>query len=213
MKKKVLIIGLDGCRADAYQKAKTPNLDALANNGAYSWNAQTELHTISGPAWTSLLTGVHDDKHNVFDNDFKPRNFIYKTIFALIKETNPQIRCVGHSHWKPIITEIFEKKILDHSSSGSDRKMAYRIAQDIKKDEEWLICVVSDHGGDGTSHGMPTTGCLTIIFIVSGAMVVQKGEIPGIEDEAPSIVDMVPTIAKFFGLPPKSEWDGIARGL
>lgn len=265
MKKKVLIIGLDGCRADAFQKATTPNLDQLAKNGVYSWNAQTELHTISGPAWTSLLTGVHDDKHKVFDNDFKPRNLAYKTLFSLVKEKYPQIRCVGHSHWKPIITEIFEKKILNHSSSGSDRKMAYRIAQDIKKDkgdlyfvqldeidgaghqytyhvdspnyikkieeidqyvgemiaavktrpidEDWLISVVSDHGGEGKSHGAPTSGCLTIIFIISGNPVPTKGEIPGVEEKAPSIVDVVPTIAKFLEFTPKPEWDGIIRGL
>jgi predicted AlkP superfamily pyrophosphatase or phosphodiesterase len=265
MNKKVLILGLDGLRADCKIAAKTPNLDALAANGAYSWHAQTEIHTISGPAWTALLTGVHTEKHNVYDNNFKPRDMHYETLFKYLKRLNPKLRAVGNSHWKPILTEIFEKGVLNEKFSGSDKRVAYRTAQDIKKDrgdlyfvqfdeidgaghsfeygthspkylakieeidgfigeilaavrnrpadEDWLICAVSDHGGEGKSHGMCTMGALTIIFIVSGNGVLQKGEISGTEDNAPMIVDIVPTIAYFLGVDPQATWDGQIRGF
>ena len=34
--KKVLIIGIDGVRSDAFIQAQTPNIDALIENGIYS---------------------------------------------------------------------------------------------------------------------------------------------------------------------------------
>jgi predicted AlkP superfamily pyrophosphatase or phosphodiesterase len=267
MKKKVLIIGIDGLRPDAMLVAKTPNLDKLAANGTFCWKASTEIQTVSGPAWSALLTGVHSDKHMVVSNDFSPRDKKYESIFQTIKKFNSDYRTVGHSNWKPIITEIFEKGSLDIKSSGSDKKMAFRISKDIEKDkgdiyfiqldevdgaghshtyspdslnylkviektdeyvgsmlqsiekrpndEEWLILTVSDHGGSGKSHGIPNMDCLTIVFIVSGSMVQEKGEIifDEEEDEPPFIVDMVPTIAKFLNIPLKPEWDGIPRGI
>ena len=34
--RKVLMIGIDGCRPDALNLANTPNIDSLIDNGAYS---------------------------------------------------------------------------------------------------------------------------------------------------------------------------------
>ena len=40
VKPHVLVIGIDGLRPDAMQKAKTPNIDALIQNGAVSFQCQ-----------------------------------------------------------------------------------------------------------------------------------------------------------------------------
>ncbi|HIE84911.1 MAG TPA: hypothetical protein EYQ00_14205, partial [Dehalococcoidia bacterium] len=53
--KKVLIIGIDGCRADALELAQTPNIDGLIANGIYSPNALNEDITISGPGWSARV--------------------------------------------------------------------------------------------------------------------------------------------------------------
>src|SRR5580765_8521405 len=74
--KKVLYIGLDGTRFDAIEKADTPNLDALMKDGIYSdtclilGDRYQKNDTISGPGWSSILTGVWADKHGVHDNSF-----------------------------------------------------------------------------------------------------------------------------------------------
>src|SRR5436190_5093014 len=71
--KKVLFIGLDGTRFDAIEKAKTPNLHALMNEGIYSDTClilddrYQKSDTVSGPGWSSILTGVWADKHGVHD--------------------------------------------------------------------------------------------------------------------------------------------------
>lgn len=263
MKKKVLIIGLDGCRPDALLAGNTPNLKRLADEGIFSWNAQSEIRTISGPAWTSLLTGVHSEKHRVYDNNFKFRNKSYKTIYSILKEMDPNLRVVAHSHWKPIITKIFEKGLLKSKSSGKDLKMTQNLIKDINSNigdlyfiqfddidaaghkygysvkskkyvecieerdkmvgeimiavndhcnnEDWLVCVVSDHGGSGHGHGKPILDDLTIIFIIWGKSIKNRGEILTNDDERVEIVDIVPSIAKFLGIQPQSDWDGKNR--
>ena len=65
--KKVLILGIDGLRPDALIAANTPNVDRLLENGCFSAEAQTGQYTVSGPGWSSLLTGVWWSKHGVTD--------------------------------------------------------------------------------------------------------------------------------------------------
>src|SRR5688572_21109732 len=45
--KKLLIIGIDGCRGDALMGANTPNVHALLPNSVYSLDALTEAPTWS----------------------------------------------------------------------------------------------------------------------------------------------------------------------
>ncbi|MHC4743051.1 MAG: hypothetical protein ACYS8Z_14135, partial [Planctomycetota bacterium] len=64
--KHALIIGIDGCRPDALIAADTPNLDSLMAGGSWTMDAfsggilgtSTQQATSSGPAWSSILTGV-----------------------------------------------------------------------------------------------------------------------------------------------------------
>ncbi|MFQ6047327.1 MAG: alkaline phosphatase family protein, partial [Gemmatimonadales bacterium] len=66
--KKVLLIGLDGVRVDILAQAATPNIDALIANGTFSEWARTGTPTVSGPGWSSMLTGVWPEKHGVHSN-------------------------------------------------------------------------------------------------------------------------------------------------
>src|SRR3989338_11062228 len=87
---KVLLIGVDGLRPDALLQAATPNIDSLIAEGAYSVEARTGLHTLSGPGWSNILTGVWENKHGVKDNLFKEANYAqYPTIFTRIENFKP----------------------------------------------------------------------------------------------------------------------------
>ena len=54
--KKLLIIGIDGCRGDALMGANTPNVHALLPNSVYSLDALTEAPTWSGNGWSTMLS-------------------------------------------------------------------------------------------------------------------------------------------------------------
>jgi Concanavalin A-like lectin/glucanases superfamily/Type I phosphodiesterase / nucleotide pyrophosphatase len=107
--KRVLVIGIDGARVDSLLASNTPNLDTLAANGAASFAAQCSLGqpTVSGPGWSSLLTGVWANKHSVSNNSFTTPNYAnYPHVFARIRQAQPLAYLASIVHWSPINTEI-----------------------------------------------------------------------------------------------------------
>ena len=56
--RKVLVIGIDGCRSDALQQANTPHLDSLIATGLFTYDAWHCGITVSGPSWSTIMTGT-----------------------------------------------------------------------------------------------------------------------------------------------------------
>jgi predicted AlkP superfamily pyrophosphatase or phosphodiesterase len=111
--KKVLFIGIDGCRFDALQAANAPNLDRLMAEGCYDADCQilgdryAGNDTVSGPGWSSILTGVWADKHGVDNNDFKVKHYDqYPHFFARLKEVRPSAYTASVVSWIPIQQHI-----------------------------------------------------------------------------------------------------------
>ena len=101
--KKVLVIGIDGCMPSALVVAQTPNLDALMANGTYSLDARNERTTMSGPSWSSILTGAWEEKHMVADNSFSGARYdLYPHFFKRVKDKYPDSRLVSICEWGPI---------------------------------------------------------------------------------------------------------------
>ena len=104
---KVLLIGIDGVRPDVLRQVPTPHLDALIREGAFSERAQTGLPTISGPGWTSMLTGVWKEKHGIVSNDFPfPENGLhrYPDFLTRIERLRPDLRTFAVADWPPLVT-------------------------------------------------------------------------------------------------------------
>jgi predicted AlkP superfamily pyrophosphatase or phosphodiesterase len=111
--RRVLLVGIDGCRFDAVRAAATPHLDRLVAAGAVHDRCQIlgdryrENDTISGPGWSSILTGVWADKHGVLDNEFaSPRYERFPHFFRRLKEAQPQACTISLADWKPIAEQI-----------------------------------------------------------------------------------------------------------
>ncbi|MFN5946230.1 MAG: alkaline phosphatase family protein [Phycisphaerae bacterium] len=107
MERKVLIIGIDGVRPDALIAANTPAIDSLIAHGAASYTVQAEDISLSGPCWSTILTGVHRNKHLVNSNSFMPADFnAYPHFFARVRENCPDLRKATIVHWAPINQKI-----------------------------------------------------------------------------------------------------------
>lgn len=111
--RRVLLIGIDGCRFDALQAADAPNLKSLMADGCYDADTQIlgvryqKNDTISGPGWSSILTSVWADKHGVHDNSFKGKNYTaFPHVFARLKEARPDARTISITTWLPIQLHI-----------------------------------------------------------------------------------------------------------
>ncbi len=99
-RKKVLLIGIDGIRVDMLAQADTPNLDALVDAGAFSANARTRPITVSGPGWSSMLTGVWMEKHRVESNDFTGNNYAqYPDFLTRVEQVRPELNTYAVIHW------------------------------------------------------------------------------------------------------------------
>jgi predicted AlkP superfamily pyrophosphatase or phosphodiesterase len=151
---RVLIIGIDGCRPDALRKAHTPNLDGLLRQGAFSYQAQTGDRTISGPGWSSLLTGVWRSKHGVRDNDFEGADFrAYPHLFRRLKQQRPRAFTASVVHWAPLNTAILADADLA-ITVPEDRLVAAKAEQVLRdRDPDALFVHFDEVDGAGHRHG------------------------------------------------------------
>jgi len=102
---KVLVIGVDGVRVDVLNEVATPNLDALAAGGTFTARTRTTTPSVSGPAWSSMLTGVWPEKHGVTNNDFDRRSYdAYPDFLTLIEQVRPELSTFAVVDWAPLGT-------------------------------------------------------------------------------------------------------------
>lgn len=89
--RKLCVIAIDGLRSDALEQASAPNLHALIAQGSYSSYAQCEDLTFSGPNWSSILHGVHRDKHGIDNNGYTGGNLgAWPDFLTYLEQHRPQ---------------------------------------------------------------------------------------------------------------------------
>ncbi len=149
--KRVLLVGIDGCRPDALMAADTPVLDRLMANGAASLVAQTCAETSSGPSWSSLLTASWPDKHGVLDNDFAgARLDRHPPVFERAKSVRAELATASLVHWAPIHEHLAEGSDLS-LSLDSDAAVAQRAVELLSDGDPDLLFLHFDEV-DGAGH-------------------------------------------------------------
>ena len=148
--KKILLIGIDGCRSDALILANTPNIDQLVNNGVFIPNASCSIknqRTRSGPGWSTMLTGVWYDKHGVASNSFKGSNIEkYPSFNVLIKRKNKNFKMASFVMWRTI-----EKHIIKGTGeyykffSKYNDELAIDVSKYITQSNDDVIFIDFDH--------------------------------------------------------------------
>ncbi|QDT04067.1 Type I phosphodiesterase / nucleotide pyrophosphatase [Rubripirellula lacrimiformis] len=166
---RVLVIGIDGTRADALLAAETPNLDSLIAGGRLWRNTQilgdrpTENDTSSGPGWTSFLTGVWADKHGINDNSFEGKNVEeYPHFFARVRQQFPHARIGSFVDWQPIDEHLVrdaDVRVCEESHGVdqyriSDKKLADAASQFLATGQPHVAMVYFGAADEaGHSHG------------------------------------------------------------
>ena len=158
--RKVLIIGIDGLRSDAFRKADTPHLNGLKKSGALAERAVTDVRARSGPGWTSILTGVWSWKHGARDNAFQGyRPDLHPTFLDRIAMARPGAVVGAVVNWKPIGSNLFGR----HGfwvAPGDDKAVAEEASRLIGQGTPDVLFVHFDgvdHAGHtyGFSPNMP----------------------------------------------------------
>lgn len=162
--KKVLFIGIDGLRGDCVPLADAPNLQQLAREGAYSWNAQCEALTFSGPNWSTIASGIHFDKHQTLDNDYKNSGISkWPDFMSRAKGAKSDLICARLVTWDAI--EKFQPTDADFhayydTKSGADAACTTSATQlltgqskDLAKDLDVLFYYLGDVDHVGHAKG------------------------------------------------------------
>jgi len=104
--RKAVFIIADGIPADLIEKLPTPNLHAIARQGALlkahvggERGGYSQTPTISAVGYNSLLTSTWVNKHNVWGNDIKAPNYNYWTLFRILKSQRPAATTAVYSTW------------------------------------------------------------------------------------------------------------------
>lgn len=130
--KKAVFIIIDGVSKDVIEKVPTPNLQAIAKEGALISAFQggergqyNQTPTISAPGYNNVLTGVWFNKHNVPDNAIKAPNYHYPTIFRFFEDQYPEKQTAVFSSWQDNRTKLIGEGLagtgaikLDYSFDG-----------------------------------------------------------------------------------------------
>lgn len=129
---KVLLIGIDGLMYDyiddvdtpELNEPPTPNFDRLTLTKAHVGgflNTETFQTSISGPAWTSILTGTWTDRHGVTDND-DAASQIYG-IFHHLDQLDPTLKTGSFVAWTSINSGHMRKDMayVDRRIDGTSR--------------------------------------------------------------------------------------------
>jgi len=103
--KKVLVIGIDGIRVDILAETNTPNIDQLIAEGFFSDQARTNVRTVSGPGWSSMLIGARTDKHLVDSNNFTGNDYTtYPDFLTRLEQVDSSFSTFAVVDWAPLGT-------------------------------------------------------------------------------------------------------------
>ncbi len=101
---KILLIGIDGLMLQrAIDSGRASTLKTLYDD-SYFADMTVDMPTVSGPSWTTLLTGVTQQLHKVINNEYTDHNLESAPDFlsqaALL---NPEVRTYAAAGWPPLI--------------------------------------------------------------------------------------------------------------
>lgn len=97
----VVVVGIDGVRLDtALSDPTNTNFLRVMNQGITGPTNLIGHTTLSGPAWTTVLTGVWDTKSGVINNIFNARTYDrWPSVYNLIEAHNPAITTAVVAGW------------------------------------------------------------------------------------------------------------------
>ena len=101
---KILLIGIDGLILNrALDSGRAPILKKLWE-ASYFCDMTVDLPTVSGPSWTTLLTGTTQEIHHVIDNDFTNHKLDQAPdLLTQASLLHPDVTTYAAAGWPPLI--------------------------------------------------------------------------------------------------------------
>lgn len=166
---RVILIGIDGLSTDGIQCAKTPNLNRLIRDGAFSLKARGVMPTVSAPNWGSMLCGAGPEQHGITNNGWTVTNHTieptitdddgyFPSIFTLIRNQMPDAKTAIFYDWKELM-DLYNGKYISKIQFDSGYEEVYDHAIDyiIKESPDFAFVYAGhvDEMGHKFQHGSP----------------------------------------------------------
>lgn len=165
----VIMIGCDAMGAFGLQRATTPNMNYMIENGAVSINTRNVRPTSSSQNWMSMVSGALPLQHGVLDNDWEPDNIViepclknakglFPTMFDDIRSQRPEAAVHMFYEWEGL-ARMFDVSVADKAVTGLDTEQTFRAAmEDFFENKPELLFISlnePDHVGHTFGHESP----------------------------------------------------------
>lgn len=166
---RAVVIGVDGLSPDGIRNAKTPNLDALMESGAYTLHARAVMPTTSSPNWASMIMGAGPEQHGVTSNEWQRDKFdivpaakgpegIFPTLFGVLRAQRPA-SVIGVFHDWDGFGRLVEREACNviHDADGPEdaTKRAVEFLRNSGPTLTFIHLDHVDHAGHEHGHGTP----------------------------------------------------------
>lgn len=181
-KKKVLWITIEGAVGSEMKKIMPTNIAELLEHSKFSWTGLSEVKSGDATTWTSLTTGVSEDKHKIENETFIRNTSLdntqiqipfFPTIFFQLNETRPDLKTVTVTSWDPL-----HDLLLIHANERID------VSTDLE-------------AKDAIINQLVTTD--PSLALVSFRSVLDAGVANGFTDQNPSYVEAINTVDSYIG--------------
>lgn len=104
IKPKILLIGIDGLMLHRVLAKESANHLKFLKDNSFFADTEVDLPTVSGPSWSTLLTGKRQDVHKVTDNKFENHNLKEAPDFLTqALKIDPSLVTYVAAGWPPLI--------------------------------------------------------------------------------------------------------------
>ena len=158
--KQIILIGVDGFGAYAFEKAQIPNIRNMMKNGSYSLQARSVLPSSSAVNWASMLMGSGPELHGFTEWDSREpelpsakigKSGIYPTIFSLIDTQLPKAKKGAIYTWGGI-RDLFERELVDLDYNGETDTKTMEKATSFITQEKPVFTFIHLDEADHTGH-------------------------------------------------------------
>ena len=165
MDNKVILISIDGMRADGVQQCGNPYVEELKRLGSYTFDAQTVFPSVTLPCHMSMFHSVPPTRHGITTNEYVPPVRPIKGLFEQIRKAKG--KSTMYYGWEPlrdvarplslVSAEFVNAYSAEHTDGILTDRMLRYLDENSNVDFVFLYMVETDEKGGHDSGWMTET--------------------------------------------------------
>jgi len=159
----VVLVGIDGMSPEGLRNARTPRMDQLMNEGAFTMHARAVRPTSSSPNWSSMIMGAAPEQHGITSNNWRRNSFsitpvttglesLFPTIFGVLRQQQPDVYIAVIYDWGGI-SRLFEHSAVNLAFDSQGPQEAVNKARMVFAESKPTLTFIHLDHVDIAGHG------------------------------------------------------------